>query len=457
MKMKLFAATMAAAALFAACNKETNFGGESSVPEGLPTYASITISVNQPNTRATRGASLNEEKTVQTVQVLIFDKSGVLETVSGDLSVDGSNKVTEKITTTTGQKTIFAVVNKGSLAFDNEIKVGMPLKNFKENLFTAAEDGAGNAHVKIAQSGNFLMLGSSNVALVQKDEGEFNSVTVNVSRAAAKSQLLYGSSVTTSSSFQPEGVAVAFSNACSQLAQLRYKMYTWQEAATPLYSDFGAAEDTDPAVTNWTDDNTNDGAHWIAAVTEFDGAESEFGHALYAPENINQAPQMNNTTCMIVRLKAAPSKWSSDEGSQAGDGTFYALVKYSTNQADLQNYTTLASYYGIYKTEDAANTALSAIEAEQQGYYKVLTFTNGYCYYRLNLRDINETDVAKRYSVLRNRFYRVTVSEINNIGWNDPAGLVTPGDSRPVEAQTSLEVTITVEDWIDVDMNESLG
>lgn len=458
-KVKLFAAVLAAGALLSACNKETNYGGEDSVPEGLPTYASITVDVNNIGTRAvTRAtASLDEEKAIQKVQILIFDKSGVLETASQDLTVDGTNKLTQTIETTTGQKTIMAVVNRGSFV---SATVGMSLKDFKAQLITAAADGTGNSAVQIAAEDNFLMLGSTNATLEQKGEGEVNSVTVKVSRAAAKSQLLFKNTVTTSTSFQPENVAVSFSDARSQLAQIRYKMYTWLDAAAPLYSD---AQDTMPegdpkvAVTAWTEDNTNDGAHWIAAQTEnFDTTGSTFGNAHYATENYNQNPQMNNTTCMIVRLKATPTTWSSADGTESGDGTFYAVVKYNTNSSADQNYQNFVSYYGIYKDNATATAAKEAI-TDGKDFYGILEFTSGYCYYRLNLRDITAEETSDRYSVLRNHFYRVTVSEINNIGWNDPSDLIDPDDDRPVEAETSLEVTISVEDWIDVDMNESLG
>ena len=89
--------------------------------------------------------------------------------------------------------------------------------------------------------------------------------------------------------------------------------------------------------------------------------------------------------------------------------------------------------------------------------YGIVTFTDGYCYYRLNLRDMTQATSAARYSVLRNNFYKVTVTEINNLGWNNPGDLVDPEDKTPVETETSLKVTITVADWTDVDMNEPLG
>ena len=164
---------------------------------------------------------------------------------------------------------------------------------------------------------------------------------------------------------------------------------------------------------------------------------------------------------MLVRVKATPTKWTSEDGTFDGlTGTFYAIVKYSTDQAMDQNYQTLESYYGIYKDKATADAVLASGDlsaAPDKAKYAVLEYTNGYSYYRLNLRDINKATSKERYSVLRNNFYKVTVTEINNIGWNNPGDLVDPDDNRPVETETSLKVTITVEDWTDVDMNEPLG
>lgn len=84
-------------------------------------------------------------------------------------------------------------------------------------------------------------------------------------------------------------------------------------------------------------------------------------------------------------------------------------------------------------------------------------YTNGYCYYRLNIRDIRETDVPKRYSVLRNNYYKVNITQIDDMGSNTPGGLVPEDPETPLETSTHISASITIEAWTTVDMNEPLG
>lgn len=456
MKLKFVAVTMAAAtALFAACNKETRFGQEGVVTEGVPTYASITVAVNNSGTKvATRAASQTGEKEIANVDILIFDKNGVLETVAPAVSVStGTDTDYESgvIKTTTGQKTVYVIANNGGKVAS--LAPGLSLSAFEQMMYEAvnvAEDEYKTITVPIATTSQFLMFGSTPATLAEKQQSDPNVVTLSVTRAAAKSQLFFNN-VQTSATFQPENTAVTFADASSRLAQMQKQMYV------ALGSRFSPAGN----VTVWDGSYDADGK-WIAARTVgFDQNNAsemttvvEYSH--YTAENVNQTPLMNNTTCMLVRVKATPTTWSSEDGSESGDGTFYVIVKHTTDVTGDQNYQTLESYYGIYKDQATAQNVLTT-DLANDAHYEILTYTNGYSYYRLNLRDMNQATSSARYSVLRNNFYKVTVTEINNIGWNNPGELVDPDDERPVETETALKVTITVEDWTDVNMNEPLG
>lgn len=445
MKSKLFATVMVAGALLASCSKETNFGGESSVPEGIPTYAAISVSVNCTGVFATRAVSQDGEKELTSVDILIFDARGVLETYAQNVTNQAG---TYNVKTTTGQKTVYAVANN----LVSGIKQGMTLTAFEQLSYEAAKaDGVTHkVDVPIAKASNFLMFGKTEATLTEQEPDTPNKVSLTVTRAAAKSQLLF-KNVQASDSFQPENVALTFDDASTQLAQLQPTMYVVAPAQST------------GTVTPWDDNYTSQAANWIAArEKDFDTNNDsemitvvEYSH--YLSENINATPLMNTTTCMLVRVKATPTTWSDDGGTQQGS-TFYALVKF-TSDTD-KTFETIDSYYGIYKDEATAQTVLDsgALQADpDKAKYGIVAFTDGYCYYRLNLRDMTQATSAARYSVLRNNFYKVTVTEINNLGWNNPGDLVDPEDKTPVETETSLEVTITVADWTDVDMNEPLG
>lgn len=462
MKLKLFAVTMAAATAFlAACNKETNYGQDGLVPEGLPTYASVSVSVSNPGSKvATRAASQTGEKEITNVDILIFDKNGMLETVAKAKSVSTGTTTdyeSETIKTTTGQKTVYVIANNGGKV--TSLTTGLSLSAFEQMMYEAVNvaDGDKAITVPIAANQNFLMFGSASATLAPKTESDQpNTVDVSVTRAAAKSQLLF-KNVPMSATFKPENTAVTFEGASTLLAQMQKQMYVA----------LGSRVSPVDNVTVW-DGSYEDDANWHAArEVDFDTKNADelandvviYSH--YTAENVNDNPVMNNTTCMLVRVKTKPTTWSSDEGTfDEGTGTFYVIVKYNTATLEQQNYQTLESYYGIYKDQTTANAVLSTGDlstAPDKAQYAVLEYTNGYCYYRLNLRDVSKTAAKERYSVLRNNFYKVTVTEINNIGWNTPGELVDPDDERPMETETSLKVTITVDPWTDVAMNEPLG
>ena len=87
----------------------------------------------------------------------------------------------------------------------------------------------------------------------------------------------------------------------------------------------------------------------------------------------------------------------------------------------------------------------------------MLTYTNGISYYRLNIRDIRETTLTKKYAVNRNHYYKVNITEISNLGFNTAAGTIPTEPTTPLETQTHISADITIEPWTVVDMNEPLG
>lgn len=461
MKMTKFFAGLLVLGTLAGCSKESGMDAS----EGVPTTASISIQVSAPGVRsaATRAASQVGEKEVATVDILVFDKAGVLETIKSGMTPDQTDPDQTKyqVTTSTGQKTIYAIVNNGGKV--SNLTTGMTLQAFEQKAFEAAKadaatPGQEKIDVSIAKADNFLMFGQQ-AQVLDKDQAQ-NAVEIRVKRASAKSQVLFTDQVKQSANFQPANTAVTFSEAKSQLAQLQSSMFV---ALGGQFSD-------DTKILNWTTATTDNSLYnredlWIAARAkgfdqandgEMDAAAAVTAYSHYAPENKNATPQMKNTTCALIRVKIAPTTFTVNEGTQAG-GTFYAIVKF--NAADkVGDYKELASYYGIYKDQATANAELDKIDAGQKALYQVIEYTDGLSYYRLNLRDMqNGTNASERYSILRNNFYKVTVTEINNIGWNRPEDLVDPTDPTPVETETSLEATIVVEDWSDVDMNEPLG
>lgn len=454
MKKLVVAAMAVITALFTGCSKDSESNEQ--VKEGVPTYVALNVTIKNPSTRTeTRSASQNGEKEVQAIDIYVFNANGVLETIAANINLtpSGAGYKTNPISTTTGAKTIYALANN---IITSGITTGMSLSAFEQMVYEAVTVDAttNEINVPIAVANSFFMLGSSAQTLAESSASDPQQVSMSIMRAAAKSQLLF-KNVHISTNFKPENVKVNYEEPFSQLAQLQTKMYV-------ALGDRFSSND----VTPWLDEYTTTDACWKPArLVDFDANNSaelattvEYSH--YTAENVHDVPRVNNTTCMIVRIKGVPTQWTSEDGTAEADGSFYAIVKYNTAVVADQKYKNLDSYYGIYKDEATAQAVLSTgalSTATDKDHYGIIKYTGGLSYYRLNLRDMTKSTSKERYSVLRNHFYKVAITEINNIGWNNPKDLVDPDDTDPVEADASLEVTITVDDWTDVDMNEPLG
>lgn len=109
MKNKIFM-TLAACVALAACNKQEN-PLASSFNQDPSDAGELCISIDSGeaafNTKVSAYTTQSDyERSVQTVQVLVFDASGTL-----NVYADLGNKTTSTITTTSGTKTVWAVVN----------------------------------------------------------------------------------------------------------------------------------------------------------------------------------------------------------------------------------------------------------------------------------------------------------------------------------------------------------
>ena len=477
----IFGAAMIAS--LAACTNETDFGqgAAGQVEEGIPTYARITLNVNQMGSRAgmSRATSISsgdESALDGGVRILVFNKSGVLETnhyiTKDKINMTGASGVaTEKVKTTTGAKTIYAIANPSSVYFDFETKTPSNLADFKNSIIKAfIQDQDSDTPVnKIAQAKQFFMTGfNDQVTLVKSTDQETkNQVTIKVTRLAAKAALKFDNNALASgANFMPANTAVTVTenDIHFQLAQnnKEFKIYVADGTFSPKGSDAEQPTSPVPALTyshltalDWnrcTDGNSA----WVAALSKaqsFTDVALQMSNFAYTSENINQTPKEGNVTFAVIKVKLNPTKFTSNDGTQVGE-TFYAVVNNGGLGADHLNVSEIKSYYGIYKDETTANTA----KAEAGNDYAVIKYTDGYAYYRLNLRDkAIKNNIINRYAVKRNHYFKITVDAINNPGVNKAEDLFPNKPDTPVEEEANIDATIEVLDWVDVNMTEPLG
>lgn len=475
--MKNFGKMIFGAALiasFASCTNETNFGQESAgqVEEGIPTYARIKLSVNQMGSRAglSRAAAItdgNESALKGGVRILIFDKNNVLETqeIVGTEITSGT-EIEKLIATTTGYKTIYAIANPKAGVADEAIKninTGMTLSAFQNLQLDAVkqETQGGASEVLIAKADNFLMVGSTNTTLLSKTGQDYNAVSIDVTRLASKVAMKLDDAAKKSDlNFVPANTAVTVSEAKFQLAQNNKQsfVYVAPNNFSPKGEDTQAEVDFegekvfshltvgDWKTTTWTDE---------LGTKEFTAGDLTMNNFIYTSENINQTPRVGNITFAMIQVKLTPTKFTDENGTLAGDGTFYAVAQYTkaaTTKADQ-----IVTYHGIYSTGQKANEAITKLTQEGTHNCSVITYTAGTSYYRLNLRDLKKTTPFERYALKRNSYYQVLVNGINNPGVSNVKDLFPSDQTTPAEETTNIKATIKVADWTDIQVTEPLG
>ena len=187
--------------------------------------------------------------------------------------------------------------------------------------------------------------------------------------------------------------------------------------------------------------------------------DNTFANSQYLAENVNEAPTTGNTSYVLVSLQVTPQATADATGNVTQTAltpgtTFYVLAKKELASGKITF--ALKDNQILYFKQEADATTYKATQGELVD-YEVLTYTNGISYYRLNIRDIRETTLTKKYAVNRNHYYKVNITEISNLGFNTAAGTIPTEPTTPLETQTHISADITIEPWTVVDMNEPLG
>ena len=447
MKTKSIIAGMLSTMLLAVgCNKED--GGNRVAPEaGVKTYASFSVSLLNQSTRAASTDSNADEKEtkIRDLNIYIFN-GGVLET-KGKITLNTDNKGTTALATTTGTKTIYAVANYNNA----QGAIGSLQSDFEKQLIAATD---------IAEENGFFMAGKTEATLTERTQEQAiedaNLIRISVARGAAKVQMQFGTNVPV----KPV-VNASVADAKFTLAQQNSQMYLAKLTAGEFSPKGKTAEqkddDRDGTYDHLTKLPTTDVEFkWINAATTY---QNTYANSKYLAENVNETPTTGNTSYVLVSLQVTPQAKADAAGTVTNGGftagtTFYVLAKKEATSGKI-TFATKENKILYFGQETDATTYKNA--QVDLATYEVETYTNGISYYRLNIRDIRETTLPKKYAVNRNHYYKVNITEISNLGFNTAAGTIPTEPTTPLETQTYISADITIEPWTVVDMNEPLG
>ncbi len=443
MRRNFLSMMLAAAVLitgFTSCNNDEeafNEGGNKT-KKGEPTTMQLVIHAPKaPQTYApTDNNATDAEIELKKVNVLIYEKTAVgyqleqlpITLTMADFDVkSGSDtyllKADKKISTFTGEKQVFVAVNfEGTLP----ATIGDPVTKLPDLVQTLTSPD----YLSNSTSG-FAMFSTkaTDANLVAEDNtnyGTANTQKVTVKRMVAKisvqesASLRDGNNKIMSNGGELTEVEFALGNA-NKTSYLIQKV----EGNVVKDNNWASFADLDFFPVNASGYKTvNDKNATVASVTP-----------VYVPENTAEKYDVDgkNLTYVSVRAKYAPEFFCDGTGTSKGANLAAPKPFWTVTRDNGKLY-----YFDV---EAEANTFLASYPTAT----KSPQYVDGYCYWRgyLNQKGtpdatITGSTVAK-FDVLRNTYYKATITGIKAPGY--------PTDQGKVTEPTTLNMEVNIEPW----------
>ncbi|MEG0701587.1 MAG: fimbria major subunit, partial [Muribaculaceae bacterium] len=88
--------------------------------------------------------------------------------------------------------------------------------------------------------------------------------------------------------------------------------------------------------------------------------------------------------------------------------------------------------------------------------FYIVKYTDGKCYYRMNIKNLAAGKVALDYYVNRNKFYMITANKFTGLGFAKPGdSTIVPTD--PITQDTYVQGEIVIMPWTEVSYGEDVG
>ena len=494
MKTLNFLTTGAAAAmlLLGSCTKDVDNpnspggGGEGGVVEGIPTYATVSLSQRTgAGTYADAGDYVNGtsqatevEKKITDAVVLVFNSDDVLENYvkfeDAELAAAPYAKI---FATTTGKKRLYALANLGDYSkieaiFNGQTAANKKLSNVCKVIQQIADISGATTDNKFWMS-NVYKLGATieDQVTVQKGDENTNNFTIYIGRMVAKVTPTFAADLVVNSG---DGT-IKTENAEYRVRNNPTRFYTF-----PVYEKVQLVSPYYDIVYNLAGatGEANEYPNKLNPIDFFDnGTAAAFGKTMgqdsYLTENSPKEAKRHKVTFLSIKAKWTPSKdalFLNTNGSVAGDlsgtitgnqGTFYRVQKWQGGK--IVGYCpgiyaeTPAKWTDVGGTpgngEGALNTAVAdrnAAKASVNPCYLIVTYDQGMAYWAYWMRSRLDGTIAEKYALKRNNHYKVNIISVDGVG--EPTEDDNLDKDEDLEADASMKATIEVLNWNVVDI-----
>ena len=504
MKTLNFLTTGAAAAmlLLGSCTKDADNpqggGGEGGVVEGIPTYATVSLSQRTgAGTYADTGDYVNGtsqasevEKKITDAVVLVFNSDDVLENyVTLDVVTEGDapNQTTvakKTFATTTGKKRLYALANLGDYSkieaiFNGQTAANKKLSNVCKVIQQITDISGATTDNKFWMS-NVYKLGATieDQVTVQKGDENTNNFTIYIGRMVAKVTPTFAADLVVNSG---DGT-IKTDNAEYRVRNNPNRLFSF-----PVYNAAGLL--TSPYYDrNYTEGGSYD-ANGLGAGDFFDnGTAAAFGKTMgqdsYLTENSPKEAKRHKVTFLSIKAKWEPNAKAiilSADGSYAadqaaklaeitgGDGSFYRVQKWENGlitgycpgiYADMpaawhevgtaiNTETKAGQLTDAAADRDEAKTKSKDAQNANKAYL-VVKYTDGIAYWAYWMRSRLDGTIAEKYALKRNNHFKVNIISVDGVG--DPNEDDNLDKDEDLEADASMKATIEVLNWNVVDI-----
>lgn len=474
-------------------------GGEGGVVEGIPTYATVSLSQRtgagtyadaRDYVNGTSQASEVEKKITDAV-VLVFNSDDVLENyVKFEDAELATAPYAKTFATTTGKKRLYALANLEDYSAIENIFNGQTAANKKlsnvckviqeittiEGATTNNKFWMSNVYklgATIEDQVTVLNVNQTTVEGGNGDDPATNNFKVYIGRMTGKVTLSFSDALVVNSkdgTFDKDNAEYRVRNNPKRF--YTFPVYEGTQLISPYYH---RTYDL-PNPTDYDDANTNVGKNDF-----FDNGHDDGGNHTFVPtatdsyltENSPKEAKRHKVTFLSIKAKWTPSKdalFLNANGSVAGDlsgtiagngGTFYRVQKWENGK--IVGYcpgiyaVTPTSWTDVGGTPGngvgALNTAAAdrnAAKASADPCYLIVEYTDGIAYWAYWMRSRLDGTIAEKYALKRNNHYKVNIISVDGVG--EPTEDDNLDKDEDLEADASMKATIEVLNWNVVDI-----
>lgn len=487
--------------LLGSCTKDVDNpqggGGEGGVVEGIPTYATVSLSQRTgagtyvgPEDDYVNGTSqaTEVEKKITDAVVLVFNSDDVLENYvkfeDAELAAAPYAKI---FATTTGKKRLYALANLGDYSkieaiFNGQTAANKKLSNVCKVIQEIADISGATTDNKFWMS-NVYKLGATieDQVTVQKGDENTNNFTIYIGRMTGKVSLEFAAQLAIKSNdgtFDKDNAQYRVRNNPKRF--YTFPVYEGTQLISPYYN---RTYDL-PNPTDYADDNTNVGKNdFFDNGHNADGTHAFVAHnvASYLTENSPKEAKRHKVTFLSIKTKWEPTENAlllDADGSIADNaaatlekikgaaptgngGTFYRVQKWENGKIVgycpgiyAETPTKWTDVGGTPNNEagkkDTAVADRNAAKASADACYLIVTYDQGMAYWAYWMRSRLDGTIAEKYALKRNNHYKVNIISVDGVG--DPNEDDNLDKDEDLEADASMKATIEVLNWNVVDI-----